>query len=137
MLTFIEWLDENHPVEEGWAKNLAIGGTMLAAGLGAGRYMTPSANRPADQIPSSSVTSPDAVDYFGDEPHEDGSSWTSPDADSYFGNTETPSQVKTQPKSKFQQGFGLVKDDARRLKLKTQGLKPGQSRTFIHGQPVQ
>lgn len=34
MKTFKNWLQEEHPLDEGWMKNLAVGATMLGAGIG-------------------------------------------------------------------------------------------------------
>lgn len=41
MKTFEEWIKEEHPeaLEEGWMKNLAVGGALLGAGMGVGGMM--------------------------------------------------------------------------------------------------
>ena len=47
---FEEWLKETHPesLEEGWMKNLAVGGALLGAGMGLGR-MQNGQNTPDNQ----------------------------------------------------------------------------------------
>ncbi len=91
MKKFTEWVQENHPeLDEGWAKNLAVGGALLGAGIGLGR---------ATQTSNSAPNAP-----------QQKISWLQ--------------QKKAE--------MARVKADMLR---KTQGLKPGQSRRFIQGEP--
>ena len=48
---FEEWIKDNHPeaIEEGWMKNLAVGGALLGAGMGLGRMQGQPDNQPEPQ----------------------------------------------------------------------------------------
>lgn len=63
MKKFNEWLEAEHPeiLEESWFKNLAMGGALVGAGLGIGHEASGKDN---DKISSSSVTSPEAAEFF-------------------------------------------------------------------------
>lgn len=111
MQNFKKWILENstEPVEEGFMKNLALGGALMGAGMGLGGMMNgnkttdQSLNRNPDKfIQSSSETSPDASEFFNNKTSNDKSqplnrnpakaiqpsSETSPDASQWLDNSD-------------------------------------------------
>lgn len=100
MENFKEWLKkEDEKLEEGWMKNLAVGGALLGAGMGLGR-MQNNAQPEQGQQPQAQVQQ---VQKSG--------SWLQ------YKKAEMARQKAE-------------------LQRKTQGMKSGQSRTFVHGQEV-
>jgi hypothetical protein len=99
MKTFEEWIEENHPesVQEGWMKNVALGGALLGAGMGIGGM---------------------GIGGMG-------SGKSSPD------NAVVSKTSK--PKNAWQLKRDEIRKQKEELTRKTQGLKSGESRTFIHG----
>lgn len=67
MKTFEQWLTEEHPLEEGMVKNLALGAALTGGLMGGIGYMRSGGEKApnAKQIQNQSVTSPDAGTYMG------------------------------------------------------------------------
>ena len=68
MKSFTEYLDENHPINEGWAKNLAIGAALAGAGMG-GMNMLSKPHSDDRASVNQSVTSDDASNFLGSNQH--------------------------------------------------------------------
>ncbi|MEI8270270.1 MAG: hypothetical protein WCG45_02785 [bacterium] len=95
-INFKEWLEtQPEAIEEGWMKNLAVGGALLGAGMGLGRMQGQQNQQPE---PQQNVTQ------------------------------------QAKPMNAWQYKKMEIARQRAELQRKTQGMKSGQSRTFVQGQ---